>query len=348
LDRQPVVGKGSRRSAVVDVNGKKRRKEMKLALTIAALAVSVTPVFGADYPDRNIFMVVPYAAGGPTDTIARLTAAAMSKSLGQQIVVENVAGAGGTIGARRVADADPDGYTILVHHIGMATAPALYRQLPYKPLEAFEPIGLVSDAPMTVISRADLGPESFEDLLAFIKQKGTNVTYAHAGLGAASHLCGTLFMSTIGTQMTTVPYKGNGPIMTDLIGKQIDMTCDQATNTVGPITQNQVKAYAITSDERAETLPDVRTTTEAGLPTFKLGVWHGVYAPKGTPKEIVDKLSSALRSAMEDAALKERFAQIATIPATKEQATPHALHAKLDSEIKRWDPIIKAAGQFAD
>ncbi|QHW23609.1 tripartite tricarboxylate transporter substrate binding protein BugD [Rhizobium leguminosarum bv. viciae 248] len=321
---------------------------MKLALTIAALAVSVTPVFGADYPDRNIFMVVPYAAGGPTDTIARLTAAAMSKSLGQQIVVENVAGAGGTIGARRVADADPDGYTILVHHIGMATAPALYRQLPYKPLEAFEPIGLVSDAPMTVISRADLGPESFEDLLAFIKQKGTNVTYAHAGLGAASHLCGTLFMSTIGTQMTTVPYKGNGPIMTDLIGKQIDMTCDQATNTVGPITQNQVKAYAITSDERAETLPDVRTTTEAGLPTFKLGVWHGVYAPKGTTKEIVDKLSSALRSAMEDATLKERFAQIATIPATKEQATPGALHAKLDSEIKRWDPIIKAAGQFAD
>lgn len=321
---------------------------MKLTLTIAALALSVTPVLAADYPDRSIFMVVPYAAGGPTDTIARLTADAMSKSLGQQIVVENVAGAGGTIGARRVADADPDGYTILVHHIGMATAPALYRQLPYKPLEAFEPIGLVSDAPMTVIARSDFEPETFEDLLAFIKEKGTNVSYAHAGLGAASHLCGTLFMSTIGTKMTTVPYKGNGPIMTDLIGKQIDMTCDQATNTVGPITQNQVKAYAITSEERTETLPDVRTTTEAGLPTFKLGVWHGVYAPKGTPKEIVEKLSSALQAAMEDATLKERFAQIATIPATKEQATPAALHIKLDSEIKRWDPIIKAAGEFAD
>ena len=320
---------------------------MKLTLTIAALALSVTPVFAADYPDRSIFMVVPYAAGGPTDTIARLTADAMSKSLGQQIVVENVAGAGGTIGARRVADADPDGYTILVHHIGMATAPALYRQLPYKPLEAFEPIGLVSDAPMTVIARSDFEPETFEDLLAFIKEKGTNVSYAHAGLGAASHLCGTLFMSTIGTKMTTVPYKGNGPIMTDLIGKQIDMTCDQATNTVGPITQNQVKAYAITSEERTETLPDVRTTTEAGLPTFKLGVWHGVYAPKGTPKEIVEKLSLALQAAMEDATLKERFAQIATIPATKEQATPAALHTKLDSEIKRWDPIITAAGEFA-
>ena len=321
---------------------------MKLTVTIAALALSATQVFAADYPERSIFMVVPYAAGGPTDTIARLTADAMSKSLGQQIVVENAAGAGGTIGARRVADADPDGYTILVHHIGMATAPALYRHLPYKPLEAFEPIGLVSDAPMTVIARSDFEPKTFEELIAFIKQNGTNVTYAHAGLGAASHLCGTLFMSTIGTQMTTVPYKGNGPIMTDLIGKQIDMTCDQATNTVGPITQNQVKAYAITSDVRADTLPNVRTTTEAGLGSFKLGVWHGVYAPKGTPKEVVDKLTSALQAAMEDPTLKERFAQIATTPASKDQATPEALHTKLDSEIKRWDPIIKAAGEFAD
>ncbi|RWP38545.1 MAG: tripartite tricarboxylate transporter substrate binding protein BugD [Mesorhizobium sp.] len=321
---------------------------MKLTLTIAALALSVTRAFAADYPDRSIFMVVPYAAGGPTDTIARLTADAMSKSLGQQIVVENAAGAGGTIGARRVADADPDGYTILVHHIGMAAAPALYRQLPYRPLEAFEPIGLVSDAPMTVIARSDFEPETFEDLLAFIRQKGASVSYAHAGIGAASHLCGTLFMSTIGAKMTTVPYKGNGPIMTDLIGKQVDMTCDQATNTVGPITQDQVKAYAITSEQRAKTLPDVRTTTEAGLSTFKLGVWHGVYAPRGTPKEIVEKLSSALQSAMEDATLKQRFAQIATIPATREQATPGALHTKLDSEIKRWDPIIKAAGEFAD
>ncbi|TIM30548.1 MAG: tripartite tricarboxylate transporter substrate binding protein BugD [Mesorhizobium sp.] len=321
---------------------------MKLTLTIAALALSVTRAFAADYPDRSIFMVVPYAAGGPTDTIARLTADAMSKSLGQQIVVENAAGAGGTIGARRVADADPDGYTILVHHIGMATAPALYRQLPYRPLEAFEPIGLVSDAAMTIIARSDFEPETFEDLLAFIRQKGASVSYAHAGIGAASHLCGTLFMSTIGAKMTTVPYKGNGPIMTDLIGKQVDMTCDQATNTVGPITQDQVKAYAITSEQRAKTLPHVRTTTEAGLSTFKLGVWHGVYAPKDTPKEIVEKLSSALQSAMEDATLKQRFAQIATIPATREQATPGALHTKLDSEIRRWDPIIKAAGEFAD
>ncbi|WP_275785375.1 tripartite tricarboxylate transporter substrate-binding protein [Pararhizobium gei] len=321
---------------------------MKLLPIIAAFTLSVTSVFAADYPERNIFMVVPYAAGGPTDTIARLTADAMSKSLGKQIVVENVAGAGGTIGARRVADADPDGYTILVHHIGMATAPALYRQLPYKPTEAFESIGLVSDAAMTVIARNEFPASTFQELVAYIKQNGNKVTYAHAGIGAASHLCGTLFMSTIGTQMTTVPYKGNGPIMTDLLGGQIDMTCDQATNTVGPITQKQVKAYAITSDARAATLPDVPTTTEAGLPEFKVGVWHGVYAPKGTPKEVLDKLTTALQAAMEDATLKERFAQIATMPATKEQATQEALRTKLDSEIKRWDPIIKAAGQFAD
>ncbi|MBY3206328.1 tripartite tricarboxylate transporter substrate binding protein BugD [Rhizobium leguminosarum] len=323
-------------------------EEMKSLSIIAAFTLSVTSAFAADYPERNIFMVVPYAAGGPTDTIARLTADAMSKAIGQQILVENVAGAGGTIGARRVADSEPDGYTILVHHIGMATAPALYRQLPYKPTEAFEPIGLVSDAAMTVIARNEFPPVTFQELIAYIKQNGTKVTYAHAGIGAASHLCGTLFMATIGTQMTTVPYKGNGPIMTDLIGGQIDMTCDQATNTVGPISQKQVKAYAITGEERADTLPDLPTTTEAGLPEFKLGVWHGLYAPKGTPKEVVDKLTSALQAAVEDASLKERFGQIATMPATKEQATQEALRIKLDTEIKRWDPIIKAAGQFAD
>ncbi|MBY3040414.1 tripartite tricarboxylate transporter substrate-binding protein [Rhizobium laguerreae] len=323
-------------------------EEMKSLSIIAAFTLSVTSAFAADYPERNIFMVVPYAAGGPTDTIARLTADAMSKAIGQQILVENVAGAGGTIGARRVADSEPDGYTILVHHIGMATAPALYRQLPYKPTEAFEPIGLVSDAAMTVIARNEFPPVTFQELIAYIKQNGTKVTYAHAGIGAASHLCGTLFMATIGTQMTTVPYKGNGPIMTDLIGGQIDMTCDQATNTVGPISQKQVKAYAITGEERADTLPDLPTTTEAGLPEFKLGVWHGLYAPKGTPKEVVDKLTSALQAAMDDAVLKERFAQIATMPATKEQATQEALRIKLDTEIKRWGPIIKAAGQFAD
>ncbi|WP_221951521.1 tripartite tricarboxylate transporter substrate-binding protein [Rhizobium laguerreae] len=321
---------------------------MKSLSIIAAFTLSVTSAFAADYPERNIFMVVPYAAGGPTDTIARLTADAMSKAIGQQILVENVAGAGGTIGARQVADSEPDGYTILVHHIGMATAPALYRQLPYKPTEAFVPIGLVSDAAMTVIARNEFPPVTFQELIAYIKQNGTKVTYAHAGIGAASHLCGTLFMATIGTQMTTVPYKGNGPIMTDLIGGQIDMTCDQATNTVGPISQKQVKAYAITGEERADTLPDLPTTTEAGLPEFKLGVWHGLYAPKGTPKEVVDKLTSALQAAVEDASLKERFGQIATMPATKEQATQEALRIKLDTEIKRWDPIIKAAGQFAD
>ncbi|WP_261323687.1 tripartite tricarboxylate transporter substrate-binding protein [Rhizobium leguminosarum] len=323
-------------------------EEMKSLSIIAAFTLSVTSAFAADYPERNIFMVVPYAAGGPTDTLARLTADAMSKAIGQQILVENVAGAGGTIGARRVADSEPDGYTILVHHIGMATAPALYRQLSYKPTEAFEPIGLVSDAAMTVIARNEFPPVTFQELIAYIKQNGTKVTYAHAGIGAASHLCGTLFMATIGTQMTTVPYKGNGPIMTDLIGGQIDMTCDQATNTVGPISQKQVKAYAITGEKRADTLPDLPTTTEAGLPEFKFGVWHGLYAPKGTPKEVVDKLTSALQAAVEDASLKERFGQIATMPATKEQATQEALRIKLDTEIKRWDPIIKAAGQFAD
>lgn len=313
------------------------------AMTLGAVAASAQ-----DYPARSIHVVVPYAAGGPTDTIARLTADAMSKHLGQQVIVENVTGAGGTIGTRNVADAEPDGYTILVHHVGMSTAPSLYRQLPFNALEDFAPIGLISDAAMTVVARTDFPAETFADLTAHIKEQGLAVTYAHAGIGAASHLCGTLFMSTLGTKMTTVPYKGNGPIMTDLIGKQVDLTCDQITNTVGPINEGQVKAYAITSPERSPHLPDVPTTTEEGLENFQVSVWHGAYAPAGTPPEVVARLSEALQSAMQDATLIERFGQLATTPASPDQAVPEVLQAKLDSEIKRWKPIIEAAGEFAD
>ncbi|GGE52114.1 hypothetical protein GCM10007276_31460 [Agaricicola taiwanensis] len=322
---------------------------MKLALTLAALALTSTAAFAQkDYPTRSITMVVPYAAGGPTDTISRLTADAMSKALGQQIIVENVGGAGGTLGARRVAGSDPDGYTIIMHHIGMSTAPTLYRQLPYKPLEAFQPIGLVSDAAMTLISRDDFEAKDMKEMVALIKEKGKDLTYANAGIGAASHLCGVLLQSMIGTEMTTVPYKGNGPIMTDLLGKQVDMTCDQATNTVGPIKDKKVKVYAITSKTRSDMLPDVPTSAETGFPQFEVSVWHGLYAPAGTPEPVVKKLNEALKAAMKDATLKERFAQIATTPASDADATPEALKERLSSEIKRWEPIIKEAGQFAD
>ncbi|GCA49420.1 tripartite tricarboxylate transporter family receptor [Sinorhizobium sp. KGO-5] len=323
---------------------------MKFLATLAAsIALCATTAFAQeDYPSRTITLLVPFAAGGPTDTIARLTADAMSKSLGQQIVVENAVGAGGTIATRRASDAEPDGYTLLIHHVGISTAPTLYRKLPFDTLKDLQTIGLVSDAAMTVIARTDFPAQNFPDLVKYVKEKQADVTFANAGLGAASHLCGTLFMSSIGAQLTTVSYKGNGPIMTDLIGKQIDMTCDQVTNTLGPIKQNQVKAYVITSPERSKDLPDLVTAKETGFPQFELSVWHGLYAPTGTPEETVTKLSGALQAAMEDATLKERFAQLATAPASKDQATPAALRTKLESEINRWGPILKAAGQFAD
>ncbi|MGR9137387.1 tripartite tricarboxylate transporter substrate-binding protein [Rhizobium leguminosarum] len=318
-----------------------------VAATLAVLASSGSAL-SANYPDHPIYMIVPFAAGGPTDTIARLTADAMSKNLGQQIVVENATGAGGTIATRRVASADPDGYTILIHHVGISTAPALYRKLPYDTLKDLRTIGMVSDAPMTVIARSDLEPKTLQELIAFIKEKGTDLTFGNAGLGAASHLCGALFQSAIQAKVTTVPYKGNGPVMTDLIGKQIDLSCDQSTNTVGPIKQKQVKAFNVTSKARIEQLPDLPTSAEGGLPTFEFGVWHGLYAPSTTPDDVVKRLNEALQAAIVDPTVTARFKDMATRAATAEEATPEGLRAKLESEINRWGPILKAAGEFAD
>lgn len=318
-----------------------------MAATFAALAV-VGAANAQGYPDHPIYLVVPFAAGGPTDTIARLTADAMSKKLGQQIIVENVTGAGGTIASRRVADAEPDGYTILIHHVGISTAPALYRKLPFDTLKDFQTIGMVSDAPMTVISRTDLPPNNLQELVTYIKEQKGALTFGNAGLGAASHLCGALFQSAISAKVTTVPYKGNGPVMTDLIGKQIDLSCDQSTNTVGPIKQKQVKAYTVTSAERIQQLPDLPTSTESGLPEFKFGVWHGIYAPAGVPEEVIKKLNEGLQAAIVDPIVIERFNGMATRAATAQEATPEGLRTKLESEINRWGPILKAAGEFAD
>jgi tripartite-type tricarboxylate transporter receptor subunit TctC len=314
----------------------------------AALLVVATPAVAQDYPTRPITMIVPFAAGGPTDTIARITAATMSKSLGQQVIIENAVGAGGTIGSARVARADPDGYTLLIHHVGLSTAATLYRKLPYDTKTAFVPLGLVTESPQTIIARPDFSANTLKELIEYIKANGAKVTYAHAGLGAASHLCGMLIQTALQTQVTTVPYKGNGPIMNDLLGKQVDMTCDQATNTTGPITSKQVKAYAVTTKTRMPTFPDLPTADEAGLPGFEISVWHGVYAPKGTPPAVVKKLSDAIVAAMKDPELARRFRDITTEPVAAERATPEVHQKMLINEIDRWAPIIKAAGQFAD
>jgi tripartite-type tricarboxylate transporter receptor subunit TctC len=296
------------------------------------------------YPERPITFVVPFAAGGPTDTVTRLVAEPMGTTLGQQIVVENVAGAGGTLAAGQVAAAEADGYTVLMHHIGMSTAPSLYASLPYDPLVDFRTIGLVTEVPMTIIGRPDLEPNTLEELVAYVKANAATVTYANAGIGAASHLCGLLFQSAIDTKVTEVPYEGTGPAMEDLVGKQVDFMCDQTTNTTGQIKAGAVKAYGITSPERNDALPDVPTTTEGGLPEVQVRVWHGLYVPKGTPDEVVQALTAALQGALTDPNVITEMAKLGTTPVAPDQATPEAHTAKLQSEIALWKPIIAAAG----
>jgi tripartite-type tricarboxylate transporter receptor subunit TctC len=323
----------------------------KFAAVLAAAAAVTLYSFAAGaqaYPERTITVVVPFSAGGPTDTVTRLVAEAMSKDLGQQIIVENVGGAGGTLGAGRVASAEPDGYTLLLHHIGMATSATLYRKLAYDTLNSFEYVGLVTEVPMTVVGRKDLEPTDLKGLVDYAKANKDTVTVANAGIGAASHLCGMLFMSAIGTPLVTVPYKGTGPAMTDLLGGQVDIMCDQSTNTTKQIQGGTIKVYAVTSAERLDVLPDVPTTTEAGLPEVQVGIWHGLYAPKATPAEVTERLSKSLQVALKDPNVVARFAELGTKPSPEADATPAALKAKLEGEIARWKPIIEAAGQYAD
>jgi tripartite-type tricarboxylate transporter receptor subunit TctC len=280
--------------------------------------------------------------------VTRLVAQSMTKTLKQTVIVENVAGAGGTIGTNKVAKAKPDGYTLLLFHIGISTAPALYRNLPFNPLTDFEYLGLVTDVPMTIIARKDFPAKDIKELIAYVKANKDKVTYANAGLGAASHLCGMLFMTAIQTDLTTVPYKGTGPAMTDLIGGQVDFMCDQTTNTTPQIKGGKVKGYAVTTPARVKSLPDMPTLQESGLKDFHVGVWHGMYAPKGTPKPIVDKLNAALRAALKDPSVISKFAELGTEPMPDNLATPeaHAKHVK--AEIEKWGPIIKKAGVYAD
>jgi tripartite-type tricarboxylate transporter receptor subunit TctC len=318
-------------------------------LALVLLALPVASALAAEaFPTRSLTMVVPYAAGGPTDTVSRLVAEAMGNRLGQQIVVENVAGAGGTLGAQRVAEADPDGYTLLMHHIAQATSPSLYRRLPYDPATDFAPIGLVTEAPMTLVARPGFPPASIAELLAYMRERKDGITYANAGLGGASHICGMLLMSTLDVKLTTVPYKGTGPAMTDLLGGQVDLMCDQTTNTVGQLKGGRIKGYAVTTRERVPSLPDLPTLDEAGLKGFEVTIWHGLYAPAGTPEPVIGRLTQALQGAVEDPKVIQRFADLATTPVTPDRATPEVLGRHLQSEIEKWRPIIQAAGAYAD
>ncbi len=318
-----------------------------LAAALAALAFSFA-ASAQDFPTRTITIIVPFAAGGPTDTVARLVAQQMTKSLGQTVIVENVGGAGGTLGVERVAKAKPDGYQLVLMHIGISTSVSLYRNMRYDPVKELDPIGLITDVPMTFIGRKDFPPKDMKDLVAYVKANKDKVTYANAGVGAASHLCGMLFMSAIQTDLQTIPYKGTGPAMTDLIGGQVDFMCDQTTNTTQQIKGGKVKAYAVTTKTKVPSLPDLPTADSAGLPGFEVAVWHGLWAPHGTPKPAVDKLNAALKTALKDPGLKAKFAELGTEPVAEARVTPAALDAHLKAEIAKWGPIIKKAGIYAD
>ena len=323
------------------------------ALAHWSIAVAATLVAGAAaaYPDKPITIVVPFAAGGPTDKVARDFAEAMRKPLGgATLVVENVGGAGGTLGAAKVAKANPDGYTLLLFHIGMATTPGLYRKLNYSPTSDSEYLGMINDVPMTLLGRKTLPAASYPELIKWLNDNKGKINLANAGLGSASHLCGLMFQSSIKVDMTTVPYKGTAPAMNDLLGGQVDIMCDQTTNTTGQIAAGSVQAYAVSTLKRVNTpvLGKLPTLDESGLKGFNVSIWHGLYAPKGTPQAVLDRLNTALKEALKDADFIKRQEALGAVVVTDSRTTP-AEHKKfVAAEIDKWGAVIKAAGQYAD
>ena len=323
-------------------------KTLLLACAAATALGLGAPAYSQAFPDKPISLVVPFAAGGPTDVVARMIAIPMGKSLGQTVLVENAVGAGGTIASAKVARAAPNGYTIFLHHMGMSTAPALYKKLSYDPLKDFEYIGQVVDVPMTLLARKDFPAANFTELQTYLKANGNKVSLANAGLGAVSHLCGLLFMTQMGVELNTIPYSGTGPAMNALLGGQVDLLCDQTTQTVPLIKDGRVKVYGVTTLNRLTALPNVPTLNEQGLTGFEVKVWHGMYAPKGTPAPVIEKINAALRAAMQDPTVKQRLADLSSDVPNADKITPAGLKTHLEAEISKWAPVIKKAGIYAD
>lgn len=323
---------------------------MKRLLALASAAVALF-AHADTYPSKPISIVVPFAAGGPTDRVARDLAEAMRKPLGGvTIVVDNAAGAGGSIGANKVARANPDGYTLLLHHIGMATMPTLVRNIPFKVESDFEYLGMVNDVPMTLISKPMLAANNYKELATWINLNKGKINLGNAGVGSASHLCGLMFQSALGVDMTTVPYKGTAPALTDLIGGQIDLLCDQTTNTSTYIESKKVKGFAVTTAKRLSTatLKDLPTLQESGLKGFEVTIWHGLYAPKGTPADVQAKLNAALKVALKDPDFIKKQEGLGAVVVT-DRRSDGAEHKKFVlAEIAKWSPILKAAGVYAD
>ena len=325
---------------------------MKKLLAFAAIAAAVAGVHAQDFPaSKPITVVVPFAAGGPTDRVARDLAEALRKPLGaSSIVVDNVPGAGSSIGAAKVARAAPDGYTLLLNHIGMATIPTLVRNVPFKVESDFEYLGIVNDVPMTLISRPTMAANNYKELAAWIAANKGKINLGNAGVGSASHLCGLLFQSATKTEMTPVPYKGTAPAITDLIGGQIDLLCDQTTNTSPHIEGKKVKAFAVTTSKRLTTplLKDLPTLQEAGLKDFQVTIWHGLYAPKGTPAAVTKKINDALKVALKDPDFIKKQEGLGAVVANDGRIEPEGHKKFVAAEIAKWSPIIKAAGVYAD
>ena len=315
-----------------------------LAVAAALLAAAAVQAGAQSYPSKPITLLVPAAAGGPTDTVARLIAESMGRTLGQTILVENQGGAGGTLGMGRIAKTAPDGYTIAVWHIAHATAPALYENLKYNPLDDFDHIGRITDVPMTLVSKTALPTKTVGEIIQWMKTQNAKATYGHAGTGSASHLCALLLMNRLGIQMTGVPFRGTGPAMNDLIGGQFDVMCDQTTGTTNQIKDGKIKGYAVTTLTKVSSLPDLPTLDQSGMKGFEVSAWHAMWAPKGLPKEATDKLVSALQAALKDPKVVDRFASLGTEPVAPELATPTALRSQLASELTKWQTVIKSAG----
>lgn len=319
-----------------------------LKKTIIAATLAIAAVTAAAFPTRPITVVVPYAAGGSTDVLARVLTEAMARDLGQPVIVDNAGGAGGTIGTSKVVRSQNDGYTLLLHNMGIATAPALYGKLPFDVNKDLEPIALVGDVPMILVRNKNFAPATVTDLIKYMKAKPGEVKFSHAGIGATSHLCAMLFNQTAGTTVTMVPYRGTGPALQDLVAGNVDVICDQPVAT-GPLIQSgALKAYAMATKERVSIMPEVPTFSESGLPGFELAVWHGVYAPKGTPAAVIERLNKAIRVALGDAHLTKRFADMGIVPPQENRLKPEVLRQQTSAEIKRWAPVIKAAGAKAE
>lgn len=320
----------------------------KFKKSFVGVAIAVASMAAVAFPTKPITIVVPYAAGGSTDVLARVLAEALTRDLGQQVIVDNVGGAGGTIGTSKVVRASNDGHTILLHNMGIATAPALYSKLSFDVTKDLEPISLVGDVPMILVRNKNFAPSTVADLIKQMKAKPGEVKFAHAGIGATSHLCAMLITQTTDTTVTMVPYRGTGPALLDLVAGNVDLICDQPVATGPHIQSGALKAYAMATKERISTMPEVPTFAESGMPGFELDVWHGIYAPKGTSPDKIKRLNKAVRVALSDPILVKRFTDMGVVIPNADRLQPETLGKHTNSEINRWAPVIKAAGAKAE